>query len=70
MRIAIATACILVAAPSFSRAEATCFVMVAREMVRRSAGRGGQSSYVCELFHYARELQLHVALPLRARQSA
>jgi hypothetical protein len=34
------------------------------------AGRGGQSSHVCELFHYARELQLHVALPLRARQSA
>jgi hypothetical protein len=28
----------------------------------------GQSSYVCELVHYAREPQLHVALPLRARQ--
>ena len=28
----------------------------------------GQSSYVCELVHYAREPQLHVALPPRARQ--
>ena len=28
----------------------------------------GQSSYVCELVHYAREPQLHVSLPPRARQ--
>ena len=28
----------------------------------------GQSPYVCELVHYAREPQLHVALPPRARQ--
>jgi hypothetical protein len=28
----------------------------------------GLSSYVCELFHYAREPQLHVSLPPRARQ--
>jgi hypothetical protein len=28
----------------------------------------GQSSYVCELVHYAREPQLHVALPPCARQ--
>lgn len=34
MRIAIATACVLFAAPSFSRAEATCFVTVAREIPR------------------------------------
>jgi hypothetical protein len=28
----------------------------------------GQSSYVCALVHYAREPQLHAALPRRARQ--
>ena len=44
-------------------------------IARRQCGRGiiyenacGQSSYVCALVHYARELQLHVALPPRARQ--
>jgi hypothetical protein len=33
-----------------------------------SANECAQSSYVCELVHYAREPQLHVALPPRARQ--
>lgn len=28
----------------------------------------GQSSYVCELVHYAHEPRLHVALPPRARR--